>query len=396
MGLSLSQLKINGKALIIATYGLFLCLTAPIAQAQTALQIYNKETPHYPEQHMQGFADKAKDYAETPLNDENLAFSVKLSPKWQPAKSFGFSLSDSVMSEIARFDGNIVFNQSRSYLTVEAQKLAHKTTIKQWFADYAWQNGYSVQGAGERADGAIEAVYVDLVDGETYIVRSLAFINAGTIIQVKYFLPQIRWQQERGIQDQVIKSFALKNTDKTIKVETRGFDYLDIASFQYPTNWWLYPPKNFSRGQMIAQILKFRRYHDPALRRDQQEVVIIGHINIHALSANLGKSSDELMVMHLEHLTNLGIVIQEPRENQNALNILLPQNFAKQRIKHYTALDGRHDGRQSHVILVSTAYEGYNYVFSLVSPTRELDALQWERNIAAFKAVAQGIGPVEP
>ena len=104
----------------------FLCLTAPIAQAQTALQIYNKETPHYPEQHMQGFADKAKDYAETPLNDENLAFSVKLSPKWQPAKSFGFSLSDSVMSEIARFDGNIVFNQSRSYLTVEAQKLAQK------------------------------------------------------------------------------------------------------------------------------------------------------------------------------------------------------------------------------------------------------------------------------
>jgi hypothetical protein len=351
-----------------------------VAQAQAQLEIFDKELPVYELLDEETYAAQSTLFEKIPFDDKTLAYEIRLPSDWVESKSFGYSLSTHVMVEIGKYTGPVKFNKESSHLIIQAQELDYRTSAKECFTSQVWRNGYSIMGAKEHNKSLVEALHVELQDGETYVVRTLTMINGNRLIQVMYYLPSTSWEEEKVMQNQIVNSFKLINPDIQSTEALTTYEFLDVVSVEYPSSWEFIPAKERSLDFLSAQAV----HYDPYVVQGQKQIVN-GRIRMMMYSHFIAKSMEEEMANHLEALSEQGIVVQGHRETD--MTFKLPPEFDASRVELYDILDGEYPERETELWLVGMESGEYYYVVSLLTPSKASNFGLWTRNMEVLKII---------
>lgn len=359
---------------------LMLCGFVAAGQAQGTLTVFEKDVPVYALEGADLVAFEAGVTAResVPFQDELLAYGLNLPEDWRGANSFGYSLSGDVMVEIGRYNGPVKFNKASSFLTVQAMELDYQTSAVEWFVSDARSNGYSIQGAKEHNADFVESLHIQLRRGESYVVRSLVYLNGSRLVRAAYFLPMDSWAEERGQQSHVMQSFKLLNIVQENSEDTKRYDFYDIASFEYPVSWEM-----FMRGQKTLDTMEASLIQYDALRVGGRRKLVNGRIELKVFSQFITESLEKEMTKHVEGLVDGGLVVQGFKDDTEKL--LMSKNFSNVRVQVYEVLDSKNPSRDTELWLVGMTAGDYFYVTSLLTPERTGHYDLWTRNIQAYK-----------
>ena len=373
------------RFLLIGSF-LMLAFAMPAA-AQYQLDIFEKELPVYDLVPAEAFAAQGRAYSKLPFRDKDLEFEIVLPKEWVEGKSFGYSLSKHVPVEAGKYTGPVKFNMARSYVAVQAQELDYQTSAVEWFTSYILKNGFSIMGAKEHGPNLIEAVHVELKDGQTYVVRTLTMINGAKLVQVAYSLPSEAWADERALQNQVMHSFKLKNAVQASMEPVESYEFLDIMAFDYPETWQFTPPKQKSLDTMVAE---FKNYD--SLLIGGQKKILNGRIQMKMFSEFAADSVAQTMVDRLDGLSKRGFVIQGAIEQDDIFR--LSRDVSTSRLEVYDVLDAGYPNRKTELWVLGMEAQGYYYVVSLITPARAAEFGAWTRNTEAMKIILGSFEPV--
>lgn len=368
--------------------GVFIVLfSASYAWSQSSvLEIFEKAVPSYIEGlDTQEFIDESGVYTKKPFGDEGLEYEFRLPNDWQVSKSFGFSLSQNLMTDIGRFGGPVKFNKARSFIRIQAMELDYKTSIQEWFISNIFKSGYSIQGATVHSPFEIESLHVELKDGETTIVRARTFLKGTRIIQILYYLPQTSWNDEKSLQEQVIRSFKLLGQTSDQTIETYENNFFDVVSLRYPTTWELEKDAKQSLDQIEAEIINYA-----PLRIEGQERAVNGRFYLGLFSHFVSKSVEDEMTAHLDKVMSQGVVIQGLYKRKFK-KLRMSEDFGPQRIEVYSVLDGRNPHVETELWLVGTSIDDHNAVFSLLTPSKAKHFDLWTQNVQVFRLILESM-----
>lgn len=365
------------------------------------------------------FLQKTEPYEETPANDPFLAYRVRLPIGWQraddtfeqakpddvedspefvteselmnlkrddkaaagPAASARNAVSHQVLIKVATFFGSANLD-STSRFEIRAIKLEHEITARNWFLQFIINNGYVLQGMTEYSDRRVEALYA-LVEGDySYYVRSIVELNGPRVTLISYYLPDTYWQQDRALQEKVIKSFRFTNPDKS-KVElSRTYAFFDMLEFDYPSSWRLQTPELYSIEGMDAKLL---------YSLDQR--TLAGEINVHIVSTELDTTLAQEVQTLKDKIGEMGLRIGALVETPDKYKFRNHIYF--NRVEVYRANNKKGTLVDYEYWLAIMAESRYYYIVSMLTPGRNAEFRTWARNTEAFEAVIESFRPGE-
>lgn len=361
-------------------------LTTGLAHAQQALEVFEKEVPHYDGLSAEDFKQQSDNYQKVPFGDETLEYSLRLPKGWEVSNSFGFSLSKDLMTDIGRFTGPVKFNKERSRVRIQAMELDYKTSIEEWFISNIWKSGYSIQGAEVKSPFEIESLHVELDEGQTHIVRARTFLIGTRIIQILYYLPQESWKDEQALQEHVIDSFQLRHRASERTVETLKQNFFDVVTMRYPVSWELEQDPKQSLDRVEAEVINY-----DALRIPGQKRVVNGRVYIGLFSQFVSKSVEDEMAKHLDFLSARDGIVVQGFDKRRIKDFNMAEDFGEQRIEVYSVLDGRNPNTDTELWVFGSSIGDHNAVFSLITPSKEKHYAQWTMNVQAFKLMLESM-----
>lgn len=367
------------------------------------------------------FLQQTEPYEETPANDQFLAYRVRLPIGWQraddsfeqakpddidedspefvvdselinlrndgkgapeaPGGGARNAVSHQVLIKVATFFGSANLD-STSRFEIRAIKLEHEITARNWFLQFIINNGYVLQGMTEYSDRRVEALYA-LVEGDySYYVRSIVELNGPRVTLISYYLPDKYWNQDRALQERVIKSFRFTNPDKS-KVElSRTYAFFDMLEFDYPSSWRLQTPELYSIEGMDAKLL---------YSLDQR--TLAGEINIHIVSTELDTTLAQEVETLKDKIGEMGLRIGALIETPDKYKFRNHISFS--RVEVYRANNKKGTLVDYEYWLAIMAESRYYYMVSMLTPGRNAEFRTWARNTEAFEAIIESFRPGE-
>ena len=389
------SMKTESPRKLPARFLLFLtCLLVWSASAQAQeLGIDLKKIPKPAEQKLLPEAEFIKQTKKVvdaePYNEPNIGYSLRLPKSWTDntqvapiVSSVGKSmLSDTVLGIAGKYI-SAPRNLYRSYITVEAQTLTYEVSAQNWFVNFTLNNGFSLTALEERGSREVEALYVQVIKDQTYVVRSRVIMNASSLIVVRYYLPQENYEIERAQQEQVMDSFTLlQPTNERIEKQAQ-YGFLDQSYFNYPESWTLKEKNILSVERMNALLYQ-------ATRAKGTLVVLDGHIKILVISRLLGTTLPQEIAKFREELKipkyKVGDMIEnvkydhDPSIKSSSAQIyrLVPDDPVN--MKEYEFL-----------VTVMTG-DDYYYITSMITPSRQEDFYTWAQNMEAAKIINESM-----
>lgn len=322
-------------------------------------------------------------FEDTPYDDEFLSFQVRLPNEWEETTQPNMAifnaegnLSQNVLGVVKRYVGPVK-NHQQSYFSIEAIELIHEIGARDWFIHYVLKSGLSIEQVGLEAEKQVEAIYVEIENDITYIVRVKVIVNGPRMIVARYHLPQENYKEERELQAQVIDSFQLTNRqDVSIEsMKTHGF--LDQSFFDYPVSWAINAPNVRSINRMKATL-----YHGTP------QIQLAGQINIFLSNKSIGTTrgkelayyKDKIIIDDYELSEFIGPVEVDYHED---INFGMVQAY-KLKSTMVNLID--------YELWVSVMEnDKYIYVISLLTPDRNEDFYTWARNKEAYRSVLETV-----
>lgn len=336
------------------------------------------------------FNKQTKKVIETePYNEPQVGYSVRLPKNWtdnaQVAPIFSnvgkSMLSDTVLGIVGRYI-SAPRNLFRSYLTIEAQTLTYEVSAQNWFVNFTLNSGFSLTALEEKNSREVEALYVQVIKDQTYVVRSRVIMNGSSLIVVRYYLPQEIYEDEKAQQEQIVDSFTLlQPTSERIEKQAQ-YGFLDQSYFNYPESWTLKEKSILSVERMSALLYQ-------ATRAKGTLVVLDGHIKILVVSRllkttlgqEIGKFREELKIPKYK----VGNLIEnvkydhDPSIKSSSAQIyrLVPDDPVN--MKEYEFLVNVMEG------------DDYYYITSMITPSRQEDFYTWAQNMEAAKIINESM-----
>ncbi len=365
-------------------------LFAQEAVAQKLLEDYKKPLPNITFFSETEFNVKTDRHSDVPYGDKSLSYQMRIPKGWITSKARGlsnFAGSSKIMGEVARFYGPPRLD-FRSYFTLEVVNLEYQITAEQWFFQYLMDRGHSIQGMQSFGNSKSEALYVVLGMETSYAVRGIAFINGKRIVLAQYFIPLNYWEDERQMQAQVIDSFNLTNLDKGSIEEFLKYDFLDIASLEYPESWTLKKLPLRSIDRMGAKILNVstKGYED------NQVQALEGRIDVDLVSYYEAESLESEIKIFKANLEKEGLSIHSLIETKEDYIFHDDINFAKTDV---FKTENIMQNLLNYELWITIMGAGeYYYFLTLLTPSREDDYNIWVRNTQAYKVVVERFKPL--
>ncbi|MBI2233525.1 MAG: hypothetical protein HYU57_00645 [Micavibrio aeruginosavorus] len=333
------------------------------------------------------FEAKTREFKDAPAGDQYIAYSIRIPIDWQQAKApeeerGGQGLSGgsgNLFGEVARFYGPSLLD-SRTYFTIQTAELSHDITARNWFLNYIFESGFTLQYMTEVSDHKIEALYVEIRGDTSYVVRAIAAINGTRIVMLLYSVPEPKWMEERPMQDNVLRSFAFQNKADTVVEDRRTYAFLDLLRFDYPASWRLLAPNIFSVEEMEATVLS-----------SPDGKAVGGQIDVHVFSTEL----DTTLAQEVKKLQGLveerGLVIGKLVETPTKFKVYDHIYFS--RVEVYEAND-KSQALIDHEYWIGVLMEDrYFYIVTMLTPARTADFYGWATNTEAFETVIESLRP---
>lgn len=324
-----------------------------------------------------------------PYKDDLLSYEIRLPKDWtanvqeasKELKVTDKKMSDTVLSILARYIGPAK-NLTRSYISVEALQLSSEIGVKNWFVNFVLRNGFSLDGLSEHSDMEVEALYVQVINDQTYAVRTRVMINGARLIMVRYYLPQDNFVEERSQMAQVIGSFKLLSPS-TKRIEgQKTYAFLDQSYFDYPDTWGLRGKPIYSIERMNATI-----YQQQVL--PSQETVLEGQIKVDVVSKLLKTTLAQEVKAFREGVNIRGYKVGKLIE---PVKYTYDPSIKAANAQVYELVPQDPLTMKSYEFLV-TIMEGadFYYITSMITPARDQEFLTWARNMETAKIVNQSM-----
>lgn len=340
-----------------------------------------KPVPEYeiPKEELLSTTDE---FSDVPFGDKFLAYKVRLPKGWTKRQSdvtTNADISKKLLGEIARYYGPNA-PDARSYFVIQAAELDYEITAKNWFMNYILSRGYTLQGMTTVSDKRIEALYVLLDKDQSYVVRTVGEVNGSRMILSMYFVPEARWQAEKVLQAQAMKSFQFDSPEKVRVEQTRTYAFLDLLRFDYPASWRLLAPNIYSIEAMDAKIVNA-----------SDDSILNGEVDVHVVSTELDTTLAEEVKNVQKSLETKGLVIGKLIEQPQDYKIHDHVYFS--RIEVYMANDPNKELVDYEYWIGVLMEDRYFYIVTMLTPARNTEFYVWARNTEAFKMLVQSLRP---
>lgn len=373
-----------------------LILLSPAVQAQKLLGEYKIPLPEE-KWEMPSQAEFEKEtllHEATPLGDSALSYRVRLPKDWTEPTDVGLSnykLSNRLMGEIAQFFGPPKM-YLRSRFTIEALGLNYQLTAEQWFLQHVMANGYTMQGMKTISDHRVEALFV-LVQGDTtYVVRAVAEINGKRVVLAQYYLPSQYWNDEKIMQAQVMKSFALTKPDTEFVEKMQVYQFLDVAEFKYPTSWVIRADPVRSIDRMSVEVRNVVSKDHVVLKKDKDKPLQLnGKIEIALVSSFVVDDLESELDKFKKDLTKTGLILGDFIEDRDDFTYDDAVEFGSTKV--YKAFDEQKTLLDYELWLTVMSSGSYYYFVTLLTPSRDASYFIWSRNTQTYKLITSLIEP---
>jgi hypothetical protein len=277
----------------------------------------------------------------------------------------------------------------RSRMQIHALGLDYQMTAQQWLMQHMLLKGYNVQGIEIHGEKSAEALYVLIENAESYVVRSLAILNGKRVIFLEYYIPIDRWHDEKIVQEQVVKSFALKQNVEESVEPLEVYKFLDIAVVQYPVTWKLVaqPIKTIERMKIkMLNLGKSQGEYEVKTKLD-------GKIEVEMVSAFTSETLEQEIERYRTDLDKSGLAVQDFVEAPEDFVLNPHFDFAETNV--YKAADSENKLIDYEFWQTVLSSGDYYYFVSLLTPARDQDYFIWSRNTETYKMILGLMKPQE-
>jgi hypothetical protein len=379
--------------LTVLLLGTFLAVLLPVpgTQAQMNMNDFKKPMPKLELTPQEAFLKKTRLYTEKPMDDPTLTYRIRLPLGWEKAQDKGMGTlgtASKIFGEIARFYGPLTPMIERSRFTVEVSQLEYRVTAEQWLLQHLLSNGFTIQGLRTYSGDKVEALFVFIERDISFAVRAVAQISGQRIVLAQYLLPMEKWHEEKGMQEQVMATFALDQAKEESIEKMLRYQFLDVAQIQYPESWTLRSGALKSIDRMDVEILNIA-----AKPEEERKSYLNGKITASLVSGYVAGSLDGEIRRVRRSYEDQGLVFGE--EVPTTLEFQFHDLFEFAGVKAYKAGYNKNRMINYEVWIASGLAGDYYYFVSLLSPSREQDYFLWSRNTQTFKLFLSQITPLE-
>lgn len=325
-----------------------------------------------------------------PYSEPKISYSMRIPKSWTDNDQKGMVgsqmvLSGRVLGIMARHV-SAPKNLLRSYLQVEAQSLAYEISGENWLVNFILSNGFSLTAMTVHSGREVEALYVQVIKDQTYVVRARVLLNGPTLVLIRYYLPQENFEIERTQQEQVVSSFKLLNptNERVEKQSTYGF--LDQSYFSYPESWTLKERSILSVERMSALLYQAREELD---ERKKTRLVLEGHIRLHLISRLLKTTLEQEVETFRK---NLNIPDYEIGRLIESVTYDYDPTIKSGKAQVYALAPKDKVHMQPYEFLVTIMQgDDYYYITSMITPSRQEDFYLWAQNMEAAKIINESV-----
>jgi hypothetical protein len=372
-----------------------LLIAAPVAHARE-LGIDLKTLPKLKKNELlpeKEFEAQTKKIVENdPYSEPKISYTLRVPKNWTDnlqkppvaAASGKSMLSARVLGIVGRYVGSPV-NLVRSYITIEAQTLAYEISAQNWFVNFILSNGFSLTALTEKNSSEVEALYVQVLGDQTFVVRTRVVLNGPNLMVIRYYLPQENYETEYTQQEQVMRSFRLL-LPVNEKIERQAqYGFLDQSYFNYPESWALKEKNILSVERMSAVLFQAKQENEGKKRR----IILEGHIKINVISRLLKTTMQQEIETFRANLKipnyTIGKLIEQIKYDYDP-------TIKSGKAQVYTLAPSDPVNMQEYEFLV-TIMEGedYYYITSMITPSRQEDFYTWAQNMEAAKIINESM-----
>ena len=328
------------------------------------------------------FENLTKTVKEMPYDDNFLEYQIDLPKDFKPSTSklnvyqSAENVSQRVLGVVSRHAGPPI-GYVRSSFVLEALELTYEISARNWFINYIISNGLSLEQVGQGTDNSIEAIYIEVEDDVTYIVRIKAVKNGPRMVMARYYLPQELYKQDRVLQAQVIDSFELMNTETTTVENRKLYGFLDQSYIKYLASWELDAPYIRSIDRMHARV--FRN-----VKGDRLD----GQIDVYLSKKDGKKTRSEEIKTYREKLIFKGYDLNGFIEKAN-FKYHRDMRFGITEV--YSLKSQNQQFLDYEVWFTFLENKDYYYFVVMYTPERKVSFAPWARNIEAYKVLLKNL-----
>lgn len=342
-----------------------------------------KPMPEVPEIAQEDFFEQTQLIERTPLNDEDLAFSIRIPDNWKERprdpEEENVELNDQLFQEIAYFYGPRNIGDSGNFMQVMALQRDEILSADQWLLKYIFDNKFPLEGFTSHGLTSAEALYTEVEKDISYRMRVLVKINNEKLVMVKHYARDWTWEQTASMQSAMLESFRFENP-----VGYKGaniFDHViyDKLRLSYPETWDL----------RVTSEDTIDRY-SVALRTERNAD---SRMYFSMVSRYVADPLEDEYEAFKNSLLDQGLVLGEEIEVRE--DFAFDPAMILGQVKVYQAGTSEKREKPYELWLVITADAEYYYFTALLTVGRGHDFFDWAINMNTFKLFVDKIEPLE-
>lgn len=360
------------------------------ASGQKMTEQFNKPMPEVELLPKAEFEAQTEVFEREFKDDPALNFKMRMPKGWTESTKGGLGnieVREKVKVELHKFFGPPSLSE-RSRLVIDAVGLDFDMTAQQWMIQYLLENGYNLQGLNSKSSEHAEAAYVFIENSVSFVVRSVAYVNGKRIVFAQYFVPVERWHEEKALATGVLQSFKLTNEVDEFVEEMDEYQFLDLATFQYPASWKLRALPVRSIDRMRIELNNISVIEDDY---GKQYTSLDGQMDIELVSIFASEALEEEIDRFRKELAGRGMTLGEVIEMRD--DFLLGDKFDFVDTQVYRVTNQQSEALEHELWLTIMSAGEYYYFVSLFTPSRDKDYFMWARNAEAYKLVVSLINP---
>ncbi len=349
------------------------------------------------------FEKQTKLITETPLNDPNLAYSVRLPTAWtklQTSLDSGVAPSDTtkagdLLNTVSEYisPSNV---DERARFRVRVGMLPFTVSARNWLLNFVVNNNYTLQGLDEVSPTRIAAQYVYVDGGVQYVSRAIAQISGSKIVLSEISMPINMWATERDKAVWAMVSYKLTSPSTESIEPTLSYAFVDIAKFSYPKSWLLYSEPVDSIERMKATLVNIKGGSEGRKIESAKELAQLaldGRIDV----TSLVKKDPQTLANEIKNLRSnmkeigfdVGEYIGEVKDIKTHPSVLQSRTD----VYKISAPQLRLIDYELWFSVVETS--GRYYILQTISIGRDNDFYAWARNMETLKLVMGSLSPVK-
>lgn len=328
---------------------------------------------------------------EKPLNDDSLAYKIRLPKGWtkMEVKDFGSDGSGAGVFQTLANYASPPRIEHQSLFRIRVSKEESLIALDDWFIGYITEMGLAIEGMIVKSPNLLIAQYTVFEDNEPYVVRAVVARSGSRILFAEYLMPQDIARVEKDLQIWSVASFELVTPAKDSPVDMETYYFVNVAKFDYPSNWTIqtFPVRDVMR--MGASIVNGngQKNDDGPGGHDQ----LSGIVDVSVIAKNAGTTpADEIQKLNED--------LKKKNLKLGAFIGTVPVDGIRPDIKSARVdaydVDGASKKLAGYEFWVAvTQTDTHYYLVRLITLSRTENFVMWARNVASFKAVVRSLGP---